>query len=265
MRQNIMLGGLIVLLVFSVIVMSSCAGSRNDSISGDAGFAGDSESTLTGDTTTTETDEDEVLRLLGLSEEGESTTSPTESSTSLATDSELQQRVNDLQQQVEEKEVQVANLQAELAERDRRLEELQKESTRQPTSSSTSSTLAVSGTFKERYDRGLQIYNNREYRQALRVFSDLLATPGSDNLKDNCQYWKGECYYGLGEYNQAIIEFEKVFAYHNSNKYDDSQLKLGLCYLQLGNREKANREFQKLLDNYPDSEYISKARYYLGQ
>ncbi|HQG45045.1 MAG TPA: tetratricopeptide repeat protein, partial [bacterium] len=72
-----------------------------------------------------------------------------------------------------------------------------------------------------------------------------------------------ECYYGMLAYNQAIIEFEKVFTFHDSDKNDDAQLKLGLCYTRTGNVEKAKAEFQKLLDTYPDSEFRARAQYYL--
>jgi len=64
-------------------------------------------------------------------------------------------------------------------------------------------------------------------------------------------------------YNQAIIEFEKIFTFNDSDKNDDAQLKLGLCYTRIGNVEKAKVEFQKLVDTYPDSEFISRAQYYL--
>ncbi|MBN1542848.1 tetratricopeptide repeat protein, partial [candidate division KSB1 bacterium] len=117
--------------------------------------------------------------------------------------------------------------------------------------------------FQERYDAALQLYESRKYLQALQIFDELLQTSGKTDLLDNCQYWKGECYYGLGQYNQAIVEFEKVFAHNGSNKYADAQLKLGLCYQRLGNTEKARAEFQTLLTNYPDSEYVSLAERYL--
>jgi TolA-binding protein len=69
----------------------------------------------------------------------------------------------------------------------------------------------------------------------------------------------------MGNYEQAILEFQKVFAYPNSNKYDDAQLKLGLCYMQLNNYDRAKGEFDKLLREYPSSEYAGRARSYLSR
>ena len=97
------------------------------------------------------------------------------------------------------------------------------------------------------------------------AFDQLLMSGENNSLTDNCQYWKGECYYGLGNYGQAIMEFQKVFAFPNSNKYDDAQLKLGLCYMQMNNYDQAKMEFDKLLKEYPSSEYANRARSFLNQ
>ena len=77
---------------------------------------------------------------------------------------------------------------------------------------------------------------------------------------DNAQYWTGECYYGLGKYRQALTAFTKVFAYRKTEKADDAQLKIARCYLGLDEKSKALSSFQKLLDEYPESEYLSKAQ-----
>ncbi len=202
--------------------------------------------------------ENEVLRLLGLDEEttsGESMEPAAE-----PTKEDLQKRIVELEAEINDRNVQVANLKAELAEKEKQLQQVS------PASESAVERpvgTAAGGTFKERYDIALSYYNEHQYRRALRIFNELLSSGRNSGLLDNCQYWKGECHYGLGDYNQAIIEFEKVFLYQNSNKLDDSQLKLGLCYLKLGNIEKAKSEFRKLVENYPDSEYVSNAEYYL--
>ncbi|MDZ7369664.1 MAG: tetratricopeptide repeat protein [candidate division KSB1 bacterium] len=117
--------------------------------------------------------------------------------------------------------------------------------------------------FRARYDEALRLYHNRRYKEAMAIFDELIRAGGDPSLVDNCQYWKGECLYGVADYEQALLEFQKVFNYPGSNKLDDAQLKIGLCYVRLGNMERAKKEFQKLLDNYPDSEYRERARSYL--
>ena len=77
---------------------------------------------------------------------------------------------------------------------------------------------------------------------------------------DNAQYWKGECYYGMGKFDQGLTEFTKVFAYRKTEKADDAQLKIARCYLALGEKTSALRAFQQLVDEYPKSEYVGKAK-----
>jgi tol-pal system protein YbgF len=114
--------------------------------------------------------------------------------------------------------------------------------------------------YQGNYDRGLEHFHSRDYRSAIEVFESLLATSANNSLSDNAQYWIGESHYALGQYDKAIIDFEKVFTFPKSNKDDDAQYKLGLCYMRKGDNVKAREEFQRLLDLYPKSEYISRVK-----
>lgn len=119
--------------------------------------------------------------------------------------------------------------------------------------------------YENRYHEAFDLAQNRRYREAIRAFEDLLASSTRHSLSDNAQYWIGECYYALGDYQAAIMAFEKVFTFKNSNKNDYSQYKLGLCYFKLKDRERARQEFQSLIANYKNSMLISKAQEYMSR
>lgn len=110
------------------------------------------------------------------------------------------------------------------------------------------------------YQNALAIYNQKEYEQAVVQFDRVLAAAPYGEWADNAQYWKGECYYGLGRFRQALVEFTKVFAFSKTEKADDAQLKVGRCYLALGERDQAIAAFRKLLDEFSESEYVATAR-----
>ena len=110
------------------------------------------------------------------------------------------------------------------------------------------------------YRAALDQYRNRQYRAALERFSEILEQAPYSEWADNAQYWKGECYYGLGKFRQALAEFTKVFAYQKTEKADDAQFKIARCHMDMGEKEKALAAFQKLLDEYPESEYVPRAR-----
>ena len=79
-------------------------------------------------------------------------------------------------------------------------------------------------------------------------------------MADNAQYWLAECYYSQKDYKRAIIEFEKVFTFVNTNKNDDAQYKIALAHQSIGSIEKARAEFQRLIEYFPGSEFYQQAK-----
>ncbi len=249
-------------LLISVSFLISCAGTtQSGPYADDDLYPGEQETDEEG---ATASDEEEVLRLLGLADEE----APAETSVTPQPTSNLNQELQRLEDEVNEKEQQLQDLEQELESKEQIIEAREQDlaKTRISPQAQTYTPPATVGTsFRARYDQALRLYNSRRYREAITAFDQLLATGENNSLVDNCQYWKGECYYGLGNFNQAALEFQKVFTYPTSNKLDDAQLKLGLCYMKLGNYDRAKREFDKLLAEYPDSEYAGRAQSFLNQ
>lgn len=209
---------------------------------------------------TEKSDEAEVLRLLGITKP-EASEQQTIAPVTIDSEENLQERVSNLENQLSRKTSEVEGLKTEISEKDRRISELESGASRGAQPEGYSAT----GNFQEDYRYALSEYNNRNYKNAINRFEALLTTDPNNSLSDNCQYWIGECYYGLGNFNQAIVEFTKVFSFNKSNKLDDAQLKLGICYLKLGDKTKAREEFGRLISDYPNSEYVQKAEEYLSK
>ena len=113
--------------------------------------------------------------------------------------------------------------------------------------------------YSQMYQDAMNSVYARQYPQAITKFQDLLRLPNSENLADNCQYWIGECYYATGNYEMAIAEFEKVFAYNKNNKVDDAQFMIGMSYVKIGEKNMAQMELLNLVSFFQSSEYISRA------
>jgi len=122
-----------------------------------------------------------------------------------------------------------------------------------------------SGNYEQSYDIALELFRNHQYEQAVDNFFQLLQQNPKHPLADNCQYWMGECRFAQGKYYQAVVEFNKVFAYDAPDKQDDSQLMLGLAFMKLGEINSARSELNWLVSCYTSSEYINTANRYLGQ
>ncbi len=267
-RAALALLGLLVL-----VFMTACGGSRKTTqTEGTPGEEVDIDRLLEGGEQSaqpaTTDDENEVLRLLGIVPEAKKpeAAKPDTAEPAVVAQPETSPELSRLQRELQEKNQQISTLQADVSEKERRLQALQAElEAAQKRSSSNSRAVTVSGNYAQRYAQARELYEQKQYRNAIQVFAELLAEDDKNSLADNAQYWIGECYYGLGNFAQSIAEFQKVLAFSRSDKLDDAHLKLGLCYLRLGDRARARSELEQLLAIYPNSEYVAKARRYLSQ
>lgn len=207
-------------------------------------------------------DESEVLQLLGIKPTQPETPAATEKTDAQKQD-QLKAELSELERKLAEKDSEILSLKSDLMAKEDKIAKLETGYSQQ--AQPRSAARAAGGNFREDYQAALAEYNSRNYKAAIQMFEELLAREPANSLSDNCRYWIGECYYGLGNFNQAIIEFTKVFSYNRSNKADAAQLKLGLCYWRLGNQERARQEFERLISDYPKSEYVSKAQQFLSR
>jgi len=114
--------------------------------------------------------------------------------------------------------------------------------------------------FKNKYLSSLTFFQNGEWDKSLEGFDYLLNTKSNNTLLDNCQYWIGEIYFKMKKYHLSIKEFKKVFLYMDSNKRDDSLYRIAKCYILLKDELNANSALNDLIKNYPNSEYVKKAK-----
>ncbi len=113
---------------------------------------------------------------------------------------------------------------------------------------------------QEAYHEAFNLLRVRNYRQAAKKFSAFLRTFPDSPLAANSQYWLGECYYGQRRFEEAIDEFERVFAFYpSSNKVPASLLKIGYSHLELQQSSIARSVFQQLVRTYPQSPAAIKA------
>lgn len=172
----------------------------------------------------------------------------------------LKSRVDELNQLITIKETELDELRSTLDFKNQRITDL--ESTLQ---SATPIADTLSGGFSYNYEEALRAFYARDYKKAASLFSGLLTSYPSHTLASNCQYWIGECFFALKDYQQASAAFQAIYNYENTTKKDDATLMLGRCYYALNDRANARECFQAVIDKYPGSEYIEKARQWLGR
>jgi len=110
---------------------------------------------------------------------------------------------------------------------------------------------------KRDYDAALSQVRAKQYDKALEAFTAFLVRYPDHVYADNAMYWRGECFYGKGEFAKAAEQFEGLLArFPYGNKAPDALLKVGLCQERLGSREQAQKTFAELRDRYPKSEAV---------
>jgi tol-pal system protein YbgF len=110
------------------------------------------------------------------------------------------------------------------------------------------------------YEGALTLLRQGNFEEAASGFSAFLRTFSDSPLAANAQYWLSECYYGQRRFQEAIDEFERVFAFYpSSNKVPASLLKIGYSHLELQQLSMARSVFQQLVRTYPQSPEAGKA------
>ncbi len=114
---------------------------------------------------------------------------------------------------------------------------------------------------EQAYAAALEVFQAREYGQAVLDFLDFIAKYPKHQLASNAQYWIGEAYYVQRDYRQAALEFQKVIdGDARGTKTPDALLKIGLCYVSLHQPTRAQQLWEQVVREYPDSEAARKAR-----
>jgi tol-pal system protein YbgF len=108
---------------------------------------------------------------------------------------------------------------------------------------------------KRAYDAAMNLVTGKRYDQALDALAAFLVKWPDHPYADNAMYWRGECYFGKGDYTRAAEQFEGVLRrFPASEKAPDALLRLGMAHDKLGHSAKAKECFDRLAQQFPDSD-----------
>jgi tol-pal system protein YbgF len=110
------------------------------------------------------------------------------------------------------------------------------------------------------YDAALAKFNARDFQGAIADMEALLNGNVEQKYADNCQYWIGESYYGLKDYQAALKQFNLVLGLARSEKKADATLMAGNCEALLGNKTAAREAYEKVVSDFPTSPLVDKAK-----
>jgi tol-pal system protein YbgF len=111
------------------------------------------------------------------------------------------------------------------------------------------------------YNDALRDFNANKNDLAAQEFTQYLQAYGNSELAGNAQFYLGEVLYRQGNYQQAILAYNRVLdRYPGGNKAAAAQLKKGFALLEAGQRDAAVLELRSLINRFPKSPEAMQAR-----
>lgn len=171
----------------------------------------------------------------------------------------LKSQVDEINQDIDSKEREISSLLEAVAASKKQVGRTQ------PAKAQPTAPVVTGASFSRQYEQALQTFYRKQYTDAIQMFSDLVQRFPTHSLTSSCQYWIGEANFHTGNYQAAVAALSQVLESARSMKKDDALLFLGQSYAQLNRKEDARQALNRLLQDFPSSEYASKAEALLRQ
>lgn len=111
------------------------------------------------------------------------------------------------------------------------------------------------------FNQGYNDLSEGNYIGSREQFKLFLSKYPSSSKASDATYWIAESYYRQGEFEEAILEYQKfIDAYPKDERVPLSYLKQGLSLIEIDRDEEAKLFFQTLIDKYPQSEEARTAK-----
>ncbi len=115
------------------------------------------------------------------------------------------------------------------------------------------------------FSRAMKQYQAKKYADAYKTFEQVLAGHPKGDKAAETLFFMGECLFARGEYDLAILDYQKVISNHAKNRRTPTALlKQGISFEKLTDRETAKIIYKKLLAEYPKSPEAATARQHLN-
>ena len=100
------------------------------------------------------------------------------------------------------------------------------------------------------YYRGIELFNNGDFNAAIEYFDRSMEYPDINVIRAQCIYWKGQAYYRLGKYDEAIENHNRFLVTpgaFNLDNYNRANYNIGYAYFKQEQYEDAITAFRKFI------------------
>jgi tol-pal system protein YbgF len=111
------------------------------------------------------------------------------------------------------------------------------------------------------FDRAMQSWKKGEQGQAVLELEELVRAHPEDPLAGAAQFWIGEAYFAVRDYERAAVEYRRSLELAPRGKETpQALLRLGLAYRAQRREPEARATFDQLVRDFPKSEAAVEAR-----
>ncbi|WP_161629841.1 tetratricopeptide repeat protein [Desulfogranum japonicum] len=109
--------------------------------------------------------------------------------------------------------------------------------------------------------KAISLYNAQKYQEAYRSLEDIVASDVQGHKLAETLFYMGECLFSQGEYDLAILDYQKVISNHSKDSLaPKALLKQGMSFEKLTDIETAKIIYSKLLNDYSNSQEAATAK-----
>jgi tol-pal system protein YbgF len=177
------------------------------------------------------------------------------------------QRIKDLEARIIKMDEALKTQESQLKAREDELKQLRESLAAQsaqatlPPAELSETPAAETDAIKRDYGAATRALEQKDYKLAIGRFRDFLKKHPKSRLANNAQYWIGESYYALRQFDQAILEFDAVRRkYPQGEKVPAALLKQGFAFAELGEKVNARLILQEVVEKYPQSPEAARAK-----
>ena len=116
------------------------------------------------------------------------------------------------------------------------------------------------------FSQGMNQYKGKSYKEAYKSFEQNLSSNPKGSQAAKTLFYMGECLFNQGEYDLAILDYQKVISNHGSDPLaPNALLKQGMSFEKLTDHETAKIIYKKLISDHGSSGEATQAKERLGK
>ena len=110
------------------------------------------------------------------------------------------------------------------------------------------------------YESAWRSFEKKDYQAAAGRFREFLKKNPKSRLAAAAQFWLGESHFAMKEFEKAIVAYDEVRRFGQTDKVAAALLRQGFAFAELGEKLNARLVLQELVEKFPQSAEAPRAK-----